>query len=255
MIPKVIHYCWFGGNPPPESVKRCIKSWKEKCPNYKIIEWNESNFDVTSHPFVKAAYEKKAWAFVSDYARLKVVYENGGFYLDTDVELLKTLDSLVGEKCYFGIQQEGFLVATGLGFGAEKNNTIIRDMLKEYDNVEYIDDAREKIACPILNTKVLEKRGFVKRNCVQKIGEVTVFSPEYFDPKSPWVNENLMSKKTVSVHHYDASWSKEENDKKLMFQRLYRFLPFKTAKILGSILVTIKNSGVRGLIKKIKSKI
>ena len=91
MIPKVIHYCWFGGKPIPNDVKKCINSWKKKCGDYEIKCWNESNFDVNAHPFTKAAYEAKAWAFVSDYARLKVVYDHGGIYLDTDVELLKKL--------------------------------------------------------------------------------------------------------------------------------------------------------------------
>ncbi len=91
MIPKMIHYCWFGGKPLPKDVLDCIKTWKKYCPDYEIKRWDESNFDVNSHPFMKAAYEAKAWAFVSDYARLKVVYDNGGIYLDTDVELLKNL--------------------------------------------------------------------------------------------------------------------------------------------------------------------
>lgn len=91
MIPKIIHYCWFGGNSLPSDVLKCIKTWEKYCPDYEIKRWDESNFDVNSHPFIKAAYESKAWAFVSDYARLKVVYENGGIYLDTDVELLKNL--------------------------------------------------------------------------------------------------------------------------------------------------------------------
>ena len=106
MIPKKIHYCWFGKNPLPADVKKCIESWKKYCPDYEIIEWNESNFDITQNPFMKAAYENKAWAFVSDYARLKVVYDNGGIYLDTDVELLKSLDSLLENPCYLAIQQK-----------------------------------------------------------------------------------------------------------------------------------------------------
>lgn len=104
MIPKVIHYCWFGGKPIPNDVKKCINSWKKKCPDYEIKCWNESNFDVNAHPFTKAAYEAKAWAFVSDYARLKVVYDHGGIYLDTDVELLKNLDFLLKYDFYIGIE-------------------------------------------------------------------------------------------------------------------------------------------------------
>ena len=119
MIPKVIHYCWFGGNPLPPDARRCIASWKKHCPDYEIRQWNETNFDISAHPFMRAAWEAKAWAFVSDYARLQVVYTHGGIYLDTDVELKQSLDGLLAHSCYVGLQQVGPLVATGLGFGAQ----------------------------------------------------------------------------------------------------------------------------------------
>lgn len=94
MIPKVIHYCWFGNNPLPNDVKKCIKSWEKYCPDYEIKRWDEHNFDVYQNEFIKSAYDAKAWAFVSDYARLKIIYDEGGIYLDTDVELQKNLDGL-----------------------------------------------------------------------------------------------------------------------------------------------------------------
>ena len=100
MIPKVIHYCWFGGNPLPDEAKRCIDSWKKYCPDYKIIEWNESNYDVNSNEYMKAAYNEKKWAFVSDYARVDVVYRYGGIYMDTDVELIKPLDKFLYQSPY-----------------------------------------------------------------------------------------------------------------------------------------------------------
>ena len=102
MIPKVIHYCWFGGNSLPEEAKRCIESWKKYCPDYKIIEWNENNYDVNSNEYMKAAYKEKKWAFVSDYARIDVVYKYGGIYMDTDVELVKELDSFLKDRMYCG---------------------------------------------------------------------------------------------------------------------------------------------------------
>ena len=124
MIPKVIHYCWFGNNPLPFEVKKCIDSWKKICPDYEIKRWDETNFDVYQNDFIKSAYESKAWAFVSDYARLKIVYDEGGIYLDTDVELKKSLDELRKNEGFFAIQQEGHYCATGLGFGAKKENEI-----------------------------------------------------------------------------------------------------------------------------------
>ena len=142
MIPKIIHYCWFGGNPLPTDVKRCIESWKKMCPDYEIKRWDESNFDVNAHPFTKAAYEAKAWAFVSDYARLKVVCDNGGIYLDTDVELLKNLDSLREYQCYIGVQQAGHLCTTGLGFGATKSNPVVQQMLRKYDEIVFSEERK-----------------------------------------------------------------------------------------------------------------
>ena len=117
MIPKVIHYCWFGGNTKPASVLKCIESWKKYCPDYEIREWNEENFPVGDNLYCKQAYEAKKWAFATDYARLVIVYNNGGIYLDTDVEVIKPLDDLLNHKFFIG-RQQGFQVNTGSGFGA-----------------------------------------------------------------------------------------------------------------------------------------
>ena len=152
MLPKKIHYCWFGGNELPDLAIKCIESWKQYCPDYEIIEWNETNFDLECCDFVKEAYKAKKWAFVSDYARLKVVYDNGGIYLDTDVELVKPLDILLQEKCYFGEETTGY-VNTGLGFGAEKHNPTIDLLLKEYCNKHFTNDdgSYNMDPCPIIN--------------------------------------------------------------------------------------------------------
>ena len=125
MIPKLIHYCWFGHNPLPKDAKRCIRSWKKYCPDYVIKEWNEDNFDISQCPqYVRQAYEAKKWAFVSDYVRLKLVHDHGGVYMDTDVELLKPLDRLLSHKAYFGFEDDGLQINTGLGFGAERGESV-----------------------------------------------------------------------------------------------------------------------------------
>lgn len=160
MIPKMIHYCWFGGKPLPKDVLDCIKTWEKYCPDYEIKRWDESNFDVNSHPFMKAAYEAKAWAFVSDYARLKVVYDNGGIYLDTDVELLKKPDFLLENQCYIGIQQPESLCTTGLGFGAQ-NQVQWYKMMECYDSISFADQKKSTFACPWLNDKVIRSFGKV----------------------------------------------------------------------------------------------
>ena len=208
MIPKIIHYCWFGGSELPSSVKHCIDSWRQKCPDYEIKRWDESNFDVYSHPFMKAAYESKAWAFVSDYARLKVVYENGGIYLDTDVELIKKLDGLLQEKCYFGLQQMENLCATGLGFGAEKGSRIIKEMMDCYNDIKFNVDDKLSISCPFLNTKVLLSNGYEQTSLseVFRNEEFSVYPPCYFDPFSTTVKTDILCDETYSIHHYSATW-------------------------------------------------
>ena len=126
-IPKVIHYCWFGDKELPKLAKKCIKSWNKYCPDYKIVCWTEDNFDVTCNRYVHEAYKAKKWAFVSDYVRLKVVYDNGGIYLDTDVELIKPIDDLIENSGFMGFDEKG-IIATGLGFGAEAGNKIIYEL-------------------------------------------------------------------------------------------------------------------------------
>lgn len=218
MIPKVIHYCWFGGKDLPKDVQKCIASWEKYCPDYKICQWNETNFDVTAHPFVKAAYKAKAWAFVSDYARLQIIYDHGGIYLDTDVELKKTLDTVLETSCYVALQQVGHWVATGLGFGAEKGSAAVGAMLREYDGVAFDSDHKEQLACPILNTRALESFGVVYEEHIQQLPQVTVYPPRFFDPVSPGDAENLLCADTISIHHYSATWQtpKERLKRRLM---------------------------------------
>ena len=199
MIPKIIHYCWFGGNELSELAERCIESWKRYCPDYKIIEWNESNFDLDCCDFVKEAYQAKKWAFVSDYARLKIIYDYGGIYLDTDVELIKTLDSLLKERCYFGEETTG-AVNTGLGFGAEKHNDIVQLLLKEYDGYHFTlaDGTYDMEPCPTKNTRPLKD--------IWKCDEFVVFPPEFFCPIDYATKIKTITTNTISIHLFNASW-------------------------------------------------
>src|SRR5687768_11691675 len=137
-IPKKIHYCWFGGNPLTPLAKDCIESWKKYCPDYEIVEWNEKNVDIDSSPFMKAAYDNKKWAFVSDYARYKIIYENGGIYLDVDVEVIKSLDDLLEYGAYMGFEGNEY-VNSGLGFGAMAGDETLKDILNVYDKTSYED--------------------------------------------------------------------------------------------------------------------
>lgn len=221
MIPKKIHYCWFGRKPLPNDVKKCIKSWKKYAPDYEIIEWNEDNFDVNCHPFSKAAYENKAWAFVSDYARLKIIYDNGGIYLDTDVELIKSLDEVLKCHCFVGCQQNQHLIATGLGFGAEKGHAMIAAMLDEYDSISFNFEKRREFACPFLNTAAFEKHEYLSSEGIVEVNGATVFPPEYLDPYPSGAGDGKikMTDNTISIHHYSASWTTGKNRWKRKFAR------------------------------------
>lgn len=203
MIPKVIHYCWFGGKSQPWDVKRCIKSWKKYCPDYEIKQWDESNFDVNCQPFIKSAYVAKKWAFVADYARLKIILENGGIYLDTDVELLRNLDLLLENECYMGIAQNGN-INSGLGFGSIKGHRMVKEMLCQYDDMVF--DEKKPITCPMLNTELFVKYGYKYEYEEQTVNGVYLYPPKFFDPFAPGDGNNLLCEETFSIHHYSASW-------------------------------------------------
>ena len=210
LIPKVINYCWFGGRPLPVSVKNNISSWRKYCPECKIVEWNEKNFDVNVNSFVSEAYSAKKWAFVSDFARLNVIYQNGGIYFDTDVEIIRNIERLFENRVFVALQRQDLLCNTGLGFGAEPQNIVIKKMLEEYSNKDFSLASREKILCPILNTHSLKLLGYKKPNGdeITRINSLTVYPPKYFDPLSPGFTDDLLSNETFTIHHYDASWEK-----------------------------------------------
>lgn len=211
MIPKRIHYCWFGGKPLPACAKRYIKTWKKQCPDYEIIRWDESNFNVDGHPFTRSAYENKAWAFVSDFARIKIVYDQGGIYLDTDVELLRNIDFLLNYDFFIGVQQWDSVCNTGLGFGASKNNEIVLDMIKQYDNRTYKDEKKKELTCPHMNDIVLKEAGYQVNDSATVIGNAIVLPPRYMDPLAPGNSRDLLCDETISIHHYSASWSSYSN--------------------------------------------
>ena len=155
MIPKTIHYCWFGGNQKPEIIERCIESWRKYCPDWEIKEWNESNYDVNAHPYTKEAYEAKKWAFVSDVARLDIVCKEGGVYMDTDVELLAPLDFTVDCDAFYAFETNLY-IASGLGFGAVAGHPSVKAMLKYYDGRHFLVKGKQDMSpCPAKNTEAL----------------------------------------------------------------------------------------------------
>lgn len=218
-IPKVIHYCWFGGNELPASVEKCIRSWKRRCPDYEIKLWDENSVDVNAIPYTKEAYEAKAYAFVSDYFRLWIIYTYGGIYLDTDVEVVRNFDPLLNHYAFAGREGKEY-VNFGLGFGAEKHHPLLQAHMELYEDIHYRnhDGSVNKTTLPMYTTMLLSELGFDPDNdCVQEVAGITVYPTDYFCPIewqtgiTRWKTSN-----TYSIHHYNASWfSEAEQEEKL----------------------------------------
>ena len=207
MIPKKIHYCWFGRNPLPKVVEECMASWRRVMPEAEIIRWDESNYDVTAVPYVAAAYKAKKWAFVSDYVRLDVIYREGGIYLDVDVELLKPLDPLLTDRAFCGREDE-LKVNTGLVLAAEAGHPIVRGMRDAYLGYQYLDekDNFSSPACPVLQTDYLRPLGLLPmRSGYQDIQGIRVYPQEYFNPVDEFGVPHLTSN-SYCLHHAMASW-------------------------------------------------
>ena len=218
-IPKIIHYCWLGGNPKPESVQKCIASWRKYCPDYEIKEWNESNLNISMNAYTKQAYEAKAWGFVPDYLRLWIVYTYGGIYLDTDVQIIKNFDPLLQNAAFAGFERDtadkeyGAFVNFGQGFGAEAGNPIIYEHMCLYEKLHYqnSDGTYNRVASPHYTTQVLEAHGLNrKKNEIQKLDGITVYSDDYFCPKSFATGFVKKSCNTYSIHQFDGSWYSDE---------------------------------------------
>lgn len=205
-IPKIIHYCWFGGNPLPEDAKRYIESWKQYCPDYKIIEWNEKNFDLESVPYVKEAYEEKKWAFVTDYVRLHALSNIGGIYMDTDVEVLKNLDIFLDNEGFSGFERAD-AIPTGI-MAAEKDNPFINELLHEYDCLHFRrEDGSLDLTTNVTRiTRCALRHGLALNNREQRFYHFTVYPKDFFCPKDYITGEILLTPDTYTIHHFSGSW-------------------------------------------------
>lgn len=223
-IPKIIHYCWVGKAPKPESVQYCINSWKKYCPDYKIIEWNEENYDFSKNQYMKEAYESKKWGFVPDYARLDIIYNYGGIYFDTDVELVSNIDMLLENDAFMGFENTGdgeIFVNCGHGFGASKGNEIIKKERDEYENVHFInkDGTLNMLPSPHYTTKVLCEYGLIRKNTDQNINNIKIFASDVLCPKNFRTGKIHKTKRTLSIHHFTASWLDEKIKKELLHEQ------------------------------------
>lgn len=222
MIPKRIHYFWFGGNEKPAKVKKCIDSWKKYCPDYELMEWNETNFDVHCMPYVEQAYESKKYAFVSDVARIMMVYEHGGIYMDTDVEVIKPLDDLLENKAYMSFENDNH-VNTGQGFGAEAGNSILKKHIDVYKKAQFIkeDGSFDVTPCTEYTTALLADMGLTLDGTEQTIDDMKFYTAEYFNPFDSLTGKLNKTKNTYSIHWYTASYE-EISQTRLKINRLFR---------------------------------
>ena len=205
MIPKKIHYCWFGRNSLPGKAKRCIVSWKKYCLDYEIIEWNEENFDFDKSPYLRWCYEHQKWAFLSDLARLIIVYENGGIYFDTDVELIRCPDELLKYDAFYGFENNEY-VATGLGFGAIAGHPTVLSMIEQYSVIKKNADGNmEMIGCPRLNTKALLTHGLKLNGKKQEIDGAVILPVDYLNPYDDATGRLIKTSNTISIHWYSKS--------------------------------------------------
>lgn len=205
MIPKVIHYIWFGSKKKPEIFSKCFNSWKKYANDYEIKEWNYSNFEFKDNLFFKQAYEQKKYAFCCDVARILILKKYGGVYLDIDVELVKPIDDLL-KYDFFGARDERNLFSTGNGFGSVPNHRFLDIMLMEYQTFILNNGSTDEIPCPTKNDKSLSSIGFFKKTEVELIDNNVIFPKEYMCPICFEKNDNYFCEKTYSIHHYSGSW-------------------------------------------------
>lgn len=238
MIPKVIHYCWFGGKPLPKLAKKCIASWKKYCPGYEIKEWNESNYNFNSCEYANEAYKAKKYAFVSDFARFDILYRYGGIYFDVDVELIKPIDSIVENGAFMAVEDfsadqkdEKITINPGLGIAAEPGMNIYKELLDFYNTIRFVnhDGSLNLETVVAYTTRIFFNHGLKNISETQKIEGITIYPKEFFNPCDMWTKKIIITEKTVSIHHYAGSWlSKKEKFKrivrKIVGNKIYLFL-------------------------------
>lgn len=224
-IPKTIHYCWFGKKEIPDQQKKWMESWKKYCPDYEIVEWNEANYDVHKNKYISQAYEMKKWAFVSDYARIDIINECGGVYLDTDVELIKNIDLLLMNDAFCGFEQPRY-VAFGLGFGSITHHPILEEMKGYYDDSSFVleDGSLNQKTCPVIQTEIMRKHGLECNGEFQIVNGMAVYPPCFLCGMSPFsfrVEKNPFY--TYAIHHYEGSWVENRQWKAMVRKHMERW--------------------------------
>lgn len=214
-IPKIIHYCWFGGSALPDSALRCIESWKRFCPDYEIKRWDESNYNVNTCPYTAQAYAAGKWAFVSDYARFDILYTHGGVYFDTDVEMIRPIDDILERGPFMGIEQsdEGFFVAPGLGMAAAAGHPVYQKMLSGYQMMNFLnpDGTYNQTTVVKYTTDLLCGFGLKNTKEIQTVEGIHIYPWDYFCPMEYRTGKISCTPNTRTIHHYSATWFSKED--------------------------------------------
>ncbi len=222
MIPKTIHYCWFGNKPLDSKSKKCIASWKKYNLGYQIIEWNEKNFDIKSNQYVYEAYQSKKYAFVTDYVRLYVLYLYGGIYMDTDVEVLKPLDCFLKLPAFSGFERYN-KIPTGI-IGSEKNNKWIELLLRDYDTRTFmLDDGKLDMTTNVelITNKSIANYPLILNNTEQHLKDFSIFPFDWFCAKDLSDGKIKVTENTFTIHHFAGSWESRNNKFR---GKVYRFI-------------------------------
>ena len=207
MIPKKIHYCWFGKGKMPELALKCIESWRVNLPDYELKEWNENSFDINSNFYVKEAYESRKFAFVTDYVRLYALYTEGGIYMDTDVEVLKNLDSFLDLPAFSGFE-DNMHIPTGI-MAAEKGSIWAKWQLEYYSGRHFLlpDGTLDLTTNVDIIGGLMEEKGFILKNGLYNFQNIiTIFPKDYFCPKSHTTGKIELTENTYTIHHFAGSW-------------------------------------------------
>lgn len=233
-IPKIIHYCWFGRNPLPELAKKCIASWKKFLPDYEIKEWNEDNYDVRKIPYIAQAYDAKKYAFVSDFARFDILYEHGGVYFDTDVEVIKPLDDILQRGSFAGVERTGDASSlnAGLGIASPAASEIYKEILDSYIESSFVkaDGSLDLTTVVTRVSNIFKKHGLKDVDEIQEVCGVTVYPAEYFCPKNFETGELNITENTRTIHWFDGSWT-DDYDKHLVSVRQKIYSTCKNKKL------------------------
>lgn len=228
LIPKKIHYMWLGRKAIPDNLKRCIESWEKNCRDYEILEWNEDNFDLGKNAYMKDAYNANAYGFVPDYARLDILYNEGGFYLDTDVEIIGSIDNLRHQQAFCGVEKWQILNFGGFS-GAVKGHPMIKAFLDARANVSFYNDdgSPNRNTCGFYDTKVALQYGYKINGETQTINGMNIYAYDYFHSYDYMSGKINKTDNTYSIHWFNGGWLDESmkmanEEAKLSYIRLYK---------------------------------